>query len=154
MNGPRSLATLLQPITRQALGKQSAALGALFSDWPAIIGEEVARRAVPERLSLPGPRQETGILTLRVDSADALELQHDAPRLIERINAYYGYRAIARITLIQAPLRHPSPPTRRRALAPSEQAELEAVLAGIEDDGLRARLAALGSALYSCGPAR
>src|SRR5512135_3023423 len=139
MTGPRSLAALLQPIARQALGKQGAALGALFADWPAIVGEEVARRALPEWLSLPGPRQEQGVLTLRVDPADALELQHDAPRLIERINAYYGYRAISRITLIQAPpSRRPGPATRRRPLTPSEETELETVLAGIDDEGLRA----------------
>lgn len=71
MSGPRSLAAL-RPIARQALGKHSAALGVLFADWPAVIGEE---------------------------------------------------------------------------------AELETVLAGIDDDGLRARLAELRRVFYSRGGA-
>lgn len=132
MTEPRTLAALLPPIARQALGQHGAALGALFADWSAAIGEAVARWAVPERLALAGPRQQTGVLTLRVDSADAVELQHDAPRRIARIT---GSR-------------------RRRPLTPSEQAALETALAGIDDDSLRARLAALGRALDRRDPAR
>ncbi|MEL6289347.1 MAG: DciA family protein, partial [Pseudomonadota bacterium] len=45
-----------------------------------------------------------GTLVLRVDGPLALELQHRSAQLIERINRYFGYRAIAALRILQAPL--------------------------------------------------
>lgn len=148
MSRPRALAAIVQPIARRALGKGYAAVGTLIGDWPAIVGDRLAARAVPDALAFPKGRRAGGVLTLRAGAADALELQHEAPRLLERINGYYGYRAIERIKLIQAP--PPSRPRRRPAKAPTaaDRAALDSALAGVEDPELRARLAALGRALF------
>ncbi len=148
MSGPRSLAAVIGPITRRALGNARSAIGSLLADWGVIAGPELAARAVPERLSFPRGRRDGGELVLRVEPADALELQHDAPLVIERINSHYGYRAIERVRLIQVPRRTPAPP-RPAPLDAEDAAALDAVLAGVGDPELRARLTEIGRQVYA-----
>lgn len=147
MSGPRALAAIVQPIARQALGKRHAALGALIADWPAIAGDGPAGRALPYGLSFPKGRRDGGTLTLRADPADALEIQHDTPRILDRVNGYFGYRALDRIKLVQAPPKR-SPRRPPRPLSPTEESDLDQALAAIDDPELRARLAQLGRSIY------
>ena len=66
---------------------------------------------------MPGPeRRSGGVLSLVVEGAHAPMLQHIAPTLIERVNRFFGYAAVARIVIRQGAL----PRSDRRALpAPS-----------------------------------
>ncbi len=54
------------------------------------------------RTRRPGPN--LPILVVRTESAFALEMQHLAPIVIERVNTYYGWRCIGRIVLKQGPV--------------------------------------------------
>jgi hypothetical protein len=85
-------------------------------------------------------------LVVRVDGAFALELQHLAPLLIERINAHLGWRCIGKLALRQAPLA--GRPPRRTPVGPPKPAALEAardLTGGIADEALRDALVRLGS---------
>jgi hypothetical protein len=87
-------------------------------------------------------------LRLRVASAFATEAQHLEPVLIERINAFFGYGAVARLTLVQGPaLNAPVAPPKLRPLSAVEQQALDARVAGVADPELRAALQRLGSAV-------
>jgi hypothetical protein len=146
----RVLAATLPAITRRALGRRGFAEGGLIAEWPSIVGTAIATRCQPAKLSLARPgRRQDGALTLRVEPGFALELQHLAPQIIERINAHYGYAAIARLTFQQGPLgatrRRSPPPT--RPLGAAEEAELRRQMATVEDEELRRALERLGRAL-------
>ncbi len=154
--GLRALAVTLPKVTRRVLGQRGFAEGGLAAEWPGIVGVEIAARCRPGRLAFArAAERREGTLTLRVEAPFALEIQHLAPQLIERINGYFGYRAVARIKLQQVPLaarRHadapPAPP-----LSPAQEAALESRLAGVEDPDLRAALGRLGRALERRGRA-
>ena len=79
---------------------------------------------------------------MHVAGSAALELQHSEPQLLERINGYFGYPAVARLRLIQAPLALPrrAPATAPTPLDRAAQAEIEAVVQPVADDALRAAL--------------
>ncbi len=115
----------------------------LKSEWTAIVGNGWAAVAWPTALG------RDGVLKLRTAPAAALELQHRAPLLIERINLYFGRPVVTRLTQVQGPLPLPAapaappPPT----LTAGEAAALEARLSGIADPELRAVLARLGRAV-------
>jgi hypothetical protein len=148
------MAALVPALARKALGGGRSAIGSLFADWPAVVGDHWADRAVPEKLTFPAGRRDGGTLALRVDPADALLLQHDQDRLIERINGHFGYAAIVRMKLVQAPpARRPATP-RRRALTPAEEAMLAQSLDTVDDLEWKSRLAAFGRALYARTPPR
>jgi hypothetical protein len=143
-------------IAGPVLGKRGFAEAQLIAQWPAIIGEEIARGVSPEKLSFARGERRDGTLHLRVAPGLGLEVQHREPVLIERINAFFGYRAVARLALKQGPVARnaaPAPP-RPRALDRAERHALDQRLADIEDPGLREALQRLGAAVIGTGGKR
>jgi hypothetical protein len=69
--------------------------------WPEIAGADVARIAQPLRLS---ESASGGVLTLKAEPGASLFLQHESRALCERINAYLGRNAVARLRFVQGPL--------------------------------------------------
>lgn len=117
----------------------------LKSEWPEVVGSESAAATWPQALS------RDGVLKLRVAPAMALELQHRAPLLIERVNLYLGRPAISRIALVQGPLPlAPAPPDAQPPpLGTGEAEAIESRVAKIPDPELRAALARLGKSVAS-----
>src|SRR5205814_4040428 len=95
-------------------------LARLKADWPAVIGADIAAATWPQALG------RDGALKLRVAAATALELQHRAPLLIERINVYLGRPAVSRLVFVQGPLPL-APPARRGSLRQLGDAEAEVI---------------------------
>lgn len=141
----RAVAIEADRVTGPIRKKRGLAEAALISDWPDIIGAALAAECVPLRIAR-GPDGTGGTLHIRVSGALALELQHMQPQVIERINGYFGYQAIARIALQQGPISARKPAPRKRATPPSDEdaAALAAQLDGIADEDLRRALEALG----------
>jgi hypothetical protein len=84
-------------------------------------------------------------LTLLADDRAALELQHQGPKLIEKINAYFGTAVISKIKVVAGDI--PKPVAKRaapRALQPDEEAALHTRVSGIADPELRAAFERLG----------
>ena len=80
--------------------------------WEEIAGPETARLARPIRFS-QGPNG--GVLTLKAEPGAALFLQHETRPLCERINAYLGRPAVARLRFVQGPLiPRPTPQAQRQ----------------------------------------
>ena len=152
--GAKALAEFMPEIIEEALAARGLSEASLVADWPAIVGESIARYARPIQLQWP-PRAakrdpEASIapstLVLRVDGAFALEAQHSAAIIVARVNAHLGWRCVEKVAFRQGPL----PPLRqeRRSLAaPSADAELEASKAAssVEDEALRTALTRLGA---------
>ena len=93
-------------------------------------------------------------LMLQAGGGIAIELQHGAPQLIERINTYFGYRAVRQLRLLQMPLppaSAPSPPP-TRPLRAEDEATLAAGVAAVDDSGLREALLALGRSMGRTRP--
>jgi hypothetical protein len=147
----RKLAELTAEFMADAFKKQGFARTELVTRWKEIAGAEIAACAEPMKLQWPrtpdGDEPEPATLVLRVEGPAALEIQHQTGVIIERVNRFFGWPAVGRIALRQAPLTRPKP---RRALPktdPVETAKVAATLTGIEDDGLRMALARLGAAV-------
>ena len=129
----------------------------LLADWPSIVGAELAAFTAPDRVVWPRRRAEAetanapkarrgegAVLLLRVSGPRAIEVQHRAGPILERVNGYFGYRAITEMRILQAPVarlgKRPAPPA-----PPPAEASLP-VSGAIEDQGLRRALARLGQA--------
>ena len=145
----RAIAADVPKIAGAVLGKRGFAEAQLVAQWPAIIGEAIALGASPVKLTFGRGERREGTLHLRVDSALALEIQHREPVLIERINAFFGYRAVSRLALRQGPpaTAPTPPPPRPRPLKAEERQQLDRGLAAIEDPALKAALERLGEAV-------
>lgn len=148
--GMRILAATLPAVARRALGRRGFAEGGLIAEWPSIVGHAIATRCQPTRTRpVRAGRRSEGTVTLRVEPGFALEAQHLAPQIIERINGHYGYAAIGRLILQQGPLsalRRPRAPP-PRPLSAAEETELRQQVAPVEDEALRNALERLGRAM-------
>lgn len=136
-----SLSRVVGPVVARHGG---GVLARLKSDWAAIIGPELTGSTWPEALG------RGGVLKLHVTSAKALEIQHRAPLLIERINLFFGREAVTRLALVQGPLPLLEAQTVRepaRPLAARDAVALDSQLAEIDDPELREALDRLGRAV-------
>ena len=152
--GAKSLAAFMPAIIGEALAARGLGEASLVSDWPAIVGEAFARHMRPIELKWP-PRAAKpdpdgpvapATLIVRVESAFALEAQHGAAILVERVNAHLGWRCVEKIAFRQGPL-PPVKEKRRRAPKPSVEASAaaSAAAASIEDEALREAVGRFGA---------
>ncbi|MBM3509675.1 MAG: DUF721 domain-containing protein [Alphaproteobacteria bacterium] len=144
--GPRPVSRVAARLVSQAFGQRGFVHVEILTRWPTIVGTDLGSRSQPERLR-PGAGDRAGVLEVRAPGGLALEFQHRAPEIIERINAYFGYRAVARIAIVQGPVA-PAPGRKRRAPAsapdPADEAALATKLGGVADPRLKEALRALG----------
>jgi hypothetical protein len=144
-------------LTQAAFLRYGFAFGELLSQWAAIVGDDIGGATSPERISWPRQTGDSkqrlgGTLVVRAAPGRALELHYEIPRLIERINGFYGYAAIAAIKIRQASGQHRSVPAKSQpVLGAAQKAALDAELADIGDEALRLALQRLGTGALSQG---
>lgn len=146
--GARPLADLLGPCLSDAFRQQGFASAELVTRWTEIVGAEIAAHAEPMKVQWPRPVGDEapgpGTLVLRVDGPTAIEIQHLAGVILERVNRFFGWQAVGRLALRQAPLSRRGKKT-LKPIDPEATAKIAASLPGIEDDELRQALARLGA---------
>ncbi len=147
--GPISLSAMLPKLAGRAMRRRGFAEAAIVAEWPEIVGHALAEETLPLKFVVPRGTPAGGILHVRVNGAFATELQHLAPTVIERINGYFGYAAVTRLTLIQGPIRPYLQRARRKTVRRPKPADaaLTGTLNSIEDEELRAALAQLGQSV-------
>src|SRR5664279_5047025 len=148
---PRPLSELLSATLSDALKTQGFASAEILARWGDIVGPEVAAHSEPMKINWPKPMgdedPEPATLVLRVEGPAALEIQHLSAVILERVNRFFGWQAIGRIALRQAPLRRREPPTPPPPLDPEIAARIAAGMPEIKDEELRQALARLGAAI-------
>jgi hypothetical protein len=155
MNKPsRPFAKPLREIAGKVVGetftRQGFASAELVTRWSEIVGVEIAAHSEPMKIQWTRPADGTaadpGTLVLRVEGPAAIEIQHLANVVCERVNQFLGWRAVARLALRQAPLRRGERKA-PRAADPAATAKIAATLSGIGDEDLRQALARLGASI-------
>ncbi|HRN89244.1 DciA family protein [Hyphomicrobium sp.] len=156
----KAVGSFVPTLTRKAFEKFGFSTAALITDWAAVAGAEIASYTMPERLRWPrgaesayGDEMESerrgATLMLRVDPARALDVEYRARQIVERINAYFGYRAVETLRIVQAPVEtasdnaptlRPSQPAATVATSPDTD-PLTAALARLEQGVHRDRAA-------------
>ncbi|MGH6786929.1 MAG: DUF721 domain-containing protein [Novosphingobium sp.] len=148
--GPaRSVAELMPEIGRTAFRRFGFIQSSVVTRWPEIVGERHARVCAPEAIRFPPGEKAEGILELVVVPAHAPLIQHVIPEIIERVNRFFGYAAVARVKLRQGvvqPRSAQSPATAPPSLKPIPM-ELGDSLRDIGDPELRSVLESLARSL-------
>lgn len=163
MRRPAPLADFIDVCLGPALAAQGFAASDIIVAWPDIVGDRLASFSQPVRIDWkrrnlnadPDARAEPASLVVRVESAFALELQHLAPVVIERINAHYGWRCVGKLVLKQGPVRRPEPkPRQAAAIGDAERREVRAVVESIAEEDLKDALDRLGQAVLAAKPTK
>lgn len=139
----RAVSEIVPGIGRAAFRRFGFVQSAVVARWPEIVGEAYARHSAPESLSFPPGKRSGGTLKVVVTGAFAPTMKHAEPQIIERVNRFFGYAAVARLSLRhgELPARNapPAPPPANEPLP----GEIASTLKGISDPGLRASLESL-----------
>lgn len=146
---PRPLSQLLNATLSDVLKAQGFASTEIISRWSDIVGPEIAGHSEPLRINWPRAaveKAEPATLVLRVEGPAALEIQHLSAVILERVNRFFGWQAIGRIAIRQAPLRRrePSPLPKIDNGAAERIAD---ALPDVKDENLRQALGRLGAAI-------
>jgi hypothetical protein len=153
---PRPLSELLSATLSDALKTQGFASAEILARWGDIVGHEIAAHSEPMKISWPKPNTsgrlgdedpEPATLVLRVEGPAALEIQHLSAVILERVNRFFGWQAIGRIALRQAPLRRRVAPKAPPPPDPEVAARLAEGMTEVHDSGLRQALARLGASI-------
>ncbi|WP_092869107.1 DUF721 domain-containing protein [Hyphomicrobium facile] len=145
----RAVGSFVPKVTSAAFEKYGFHSAEILSSWETIVGADVARLTRPETIKWPrGARapvdaddagQSAGAtLIVACDPAFALEVSYRHKEIIDRINRYFGYRAIGQLKVHQVPRvekaasapkpAQPKPPAESAAAAPGDiAAALEAL---------------------------
>lgn len=141
----RAVSELLPSVGGPAFRRFGFVQSSIVSRWREIVGDRYAGVTAPESIRFPPGKKSAGVLTLVVEGAHAPMLQHVVPVIIERVNRFFGYAAVARVNFRQGIVRVAAAKARGLPVAeerplPSEVGES---LRQIADPELRACLEAL-----------
>lgn len=117
----KSLGHFLPRITNKTYQKFGFSREEVLNNWEEIIGREFAQVCQPEKIIWShrkpvSAKKEVTIskedsflrrgatLKIRVEPHAALEIESQTRYILERINRYFGYRAVTRMTIIQGPV--------------------------------------------------
>ena len=158
----KTVGSFVPRLTKPAFERYGFSAAALITDWSTIVGADIARYTMPERLKWPKRVEWSGddvadaergrpgaTLVLAVASGRALDVQYKCAQLAERINAYFGYRAVSDIRIVQVAAVKPA--TASRPMAPAVQPPAppkpREELAAIAEPSLRAALERMAQGL-------
>ena len=138
-------------------GKNGFAEADVLLHWPEIVGADHAAKCRPVKVTYRH-RSHGATLVVQTDSARAPEIEHQKSKIVERVNQFYGYRAIRKLKVTQStglglgtgkpigfaeeqtpfdgPSSSPTPEEERRATAMADE---------IETPGLKAALSRMGA---------
>jgi len=146
----RSIGAVLNRIVAPTMKRRGFREIDILAHWPMIVGPQLAALSCPERISRSGRLSPDGgaVLTVKVEGAMALEVQHMAPLILERLNQHYGAGSITRLNIVQGPLPLDYVKAQKARSTPLSEAELddaEAGLQGFDNSRLKLALARLGA---------
>jgi hypothetical protein len=151
--GPaKPIADLMPQIGRAAFRRFGFVQSSVVTRWPEIVGERHAQVCMPEAIRFPPGEKSEGILQLVVLPAHAPLIQHVIPEIVERVNRFFGYKAVARVKLRQGAVKPPTstPRAAQGSLGPSLKPipmELGDSLRDIGDPELRTVLESLARSI-------
>src|SRR3954454_18405296 len=147
----KPLSVLLSDVFSDAYAKQGFAARELVTRWAEIAGPEVAAHSEPLKIQWPRPvegqAQEPATLVLRVEGPMALEIQHTSDVILQRVNRFFGWSAVGRLALRQAPLSRRDRAKAPGGAGPAALGEGGNTLSSVQDEDLRTALARLGAAI-------
>jgi hypothetical protein len=98
------LEDLARKLAAPALRRHGFTQDALVARWSDIVGDRFAEVSLPARLSFAPTSRTGGTLSIWIEGPLATQFQHAESLIIERVNQFFGYAAVARLKLMQGPV--------------------------------------------------
>lgn len=151
-NTPKRIGLYTQNLVKPVFKARGLLEGKIISSWPQIVGEKFSKQSIAQKIIFPKGKRTQGTLYLSVTSSSAFLLEHAQDLIIERVNTFFGYKAIEKLRMMHDfKLPKPSEKTQSSKELANEDIEwLESLTNHIEDQELRTYLENLGKGV--CKP--
>lgn len=151
-----SVAEMTMPLAKQILGRRGFMQLELLSSWTSIVGENMAQYSLPQKLTFPKDSHSDGCLTIMVPAgAFATEIAQNEPRIIDKINVFFGYPAVQKIRILQNGTlqdyrlkKKPTNKMKKTVVTDEEESYITEITKDIEQPELRKVVAELGRAIF------
>ncbi len=152
----QAVSATLAPLAKKILGKKGFVEIDILTEWPQIVGEELASFVFPQSIDFRSGQKTGGVLKVVVPGgAFALELQHREKNIIQKINTYFGYAAVTALRIVQnsaaveSCLKAPRVErVQKKVVTKEEEIYIKDLSAGIKDHTLQETLERLGRCVF------
>lgn len=140
---------------RKLLGKKAFIEADVIANWANIVGDELAELTRPIKIEFKKDERRNGVLHIEAASgALALELQQRSTMVLNKVNVFFGYDAVARLKIIQnlqliKDVAFVSDNSEKKLVSIEEENYIKQQSAGVKNPELRSALEQLGLALIS-----
>jgi hypothetical protein len=154
--GKRSLASVIDNVTKAYRKEHGDVLYNLIKLWPKIIGDRLSRISMPVKLQF-SKGNTNGTLIIEVMSpAFSLEVQAMEHIIVQKVAVFFGYQSIARIRVQASNNRNrftssqddPAAPLKKQSLMKQETDLMTATIEEIKDAELRQILSSLQQSYF------
>ena len=155
--GLSSLAVAALPLLRKIMHKKGMVSADIVTMWEQIVGEDMAQYTFPEKLEFSRGERSQGTLWLKVPGgAFALELRHREKFVIDKVNTFFGYNAVANLRIVQDAefvkkimSRSNQPQPQKKLVSKEEEIYIKEVTGDIANAELKEKLQMLGEAVFN-----
>ena len=150
---PRTIANAINSVARQSIGKDWLLYSALLDHWQEIVGNDYAQVTTPVKMTFPHQpleaRRQGGTLCVRLPKGLAMEFSFKAEQIKQRVNDFFGYAAISKITFDPSHI-HTHPKTRHiQPISQENKDFIEESVRDVSDGELKDALQNLGKTLLT-----
>ncbi|MFP4313199.1 MAG: DUF721 domain-containing protein [Alphaproteobacteria bacterium] len=139
-------------VTNQVFGRKYIALGRIVTQWPEIVGADLATKAQPAGLQyrrFKNSKTPDAVLEIATTSAYATRLHYQKDLILERLNQLFGEKWISAIKFVNVPSNQSAAPKiqKRPLLSSDDENYIKQSLDLITDIDVRNTLEQFGKSL-------
>lgn len=154
--GLKSMSENICSLAQKLLGNKGMTEIEILAQWKNIVGAELSQTTLPMKIDFKRGERTDGVLHLMCQTgADALEIQHKSQMIIEKVNTFFGYKAVAQIKTMQNaslslnenPIKNEDNPNKNLVSA-QEENYIKQIVKDVQNEGLKSRLESLGNKIF------
>jgi len=97
----KQIGDTLPKILKTKLKKANFVDISVIKNWKEIVGDDIAKNCWPIKIFFSDGNNSNGKITIKVKRGWSLEIEYKNQEIIEKLNQYFGYKAISKINIIQ-----------------------------------------------------
>ena len=144
----RTIRQLLINISDKTTRQQGFITASILLDWPTIVGAAFAELCQPLKISFPPNKKREGRLHVMTSSAFAVQISYLEPQIIEKINSYFGYKAVQKLLIRNGEMPKKISSKKEYVITDHDRQTVEQPIATIDDPEIKQRLLAIGLGIY------
>ena len=97
----KQIGDTLPKILKTKLKKANFVELSIIKNWKEIVGDDIAKNCWPIKIFFSDGNNSNGKIAIKVKRGWSLEIEYKNQEIIEKLNQYFGYKAISKINIIQ-----------------------------------------------------